>query len=311
MARHLSEQDRLEVKIGRKVTWVGFFVNALLGAAKVIAGILGRSGALVADGVHSFSDFITDLIVIIMIGISRRNPNSNYHYGYGKYETFATMLIALLLILVGLGIFADGVSDIIDAFKGIEPPKPTMLALAMCVISILSKEWLYHYTRRAGEKINSASIIANAWHHRSDAFSSVATLLGIAGAMFLGAKWRILDPIAMIVVAGFIVLVGIQLGMPAVKELLEVSLPQNLVDKITEIIRSTPGVNDFHHLRTRRNGSTLVIDMHLKVNPQLTVEAAHTIATEVEQRIMKAMAPARVFVTTHIEPYQSPKTPLR
>ena len=190
-AGHNSVVDERAVHIARHVTWVGFWVNAGLGVLKVLAGIFGRSSAMIADGVHSFSDFVTDIIVLIFVGISRRKANREYQYGHGKFETFATMLLGLILGIVGVLFFIDGAEKTWAAIHGAALPAPTWLALGMAVASILSKEWLYRYTRRAGERIHSAVVVANAWHHRSDAFSSLATLAGIGGAMFLGVKWRV------------------------------------------------------------------------------------------------------------------------
>ena len=234
--KHPSVTPEEAVKEARHVTWVGFWCNAALGTAKVIAGIVGRSGALVADGIHSFSDFITDVIVLVMVGIARRRPNARYQYGHGKYETFATMLIAVALIIVGIGIFIDGIKHVILALRGQELARPGWIALAICFASIVVKEWLFRYTRRVGVRIQSGAVIANAWHHRSDAFSSVATLVGVAGAMFLGENGRILDPIAAMIVAVFIIIVGIKMAIPAINELLEVSLPEKMEDQIRHII---------------------------------------------------------------------------
>lgn len=291
------------VHIAKHVTWVGFWWNAFLGTSKVVAGVIGRSGALVADGIHSFSDFITDIIVIVMVSISRKKPNEQYEYGHGKYETFATMLLSVILMIVAVLIFWEGLEKVISHLKGELLARPGGIALVICVLSIVVKEWLYHYTRRAGERINSGAVIANAWHHRSDAFSSVATLIGISGAMFLGSHWRILDPVAEMVVAVFIVIVGVKMAIPAVKELLEVALPEEMQTEIRRVISTTPGVITFHHLRTRKNGNTIIIDVHIKVNATLSVVEAHDISTHVENRIRNLYAGDSVMVTTHIEPY--------
>lgn len=291
------------VHIAKHVTWVGFWWNAFLGTAKIVAGVFGRSGALIADGIHSFSDFITDIIVIVMVSISHKKPNEQYEYGHGKYETFATMLLSVILIIVAVLIFWEGLDKVIAHIGGETLARPGGIALLICVLSIVVKEWLYRYTRRAGERINSGAVIANAWHHRSDAFSSVATLIGISGAMFLGQHWRILDPVAEMVVAIFIVIVGVKMAIPAVKELLEVALPEEMQADIRRAISTTPGVITFHHLRTRKNGKTIIIDVHIKVEPTLTVVQAHDISTCVESRISALYAQDNVMVTTHIEPY--------
>jgi len=291
------------VHIARHVTWVGFWFNAGLGLLKVCAGIWGRSSAMVADGVHSFSDFVTDIIVLIFVGISRREANKDYQYGHGKFETFATMLLALILGIVGVMFFADGAEQTWKALHGARLESPTWLALSMAVVSIGSKEWLYRYTRKAGESIHSAVVVANAWHHRSDAFSSLATLIGIAGAMFLGPKCRVLDPIAAMVVSVFIVIVAVKIGKPAVMELLEASLPPEVTKRMYKVIGSIDGVEAFHHFASRRNGNAMIVDFHIKVDPLISVEHAHRIATNVEDALKDAYG-HDMMVTIHIEPYR-------
>lgn len=302
-----SASDRVSpqgaVKVARHVTWVGFWINAALGVLKILAGILGRSSAMIADGIHSFSDFVSDIIVIIFIGISRRKADATYQYGHGKYETFATMLLALILGLVGVLFMTDSAAKIYDALRGTPLPRPTWLALAMAVVSIVSKEWLYHYTRRAGERIRSAVVVANAWHHRSDALSSLATLAGIAGAMFLGAHWRILDPVAAMIVSVLIIMVSVQIGKPAVRELLEASLPPDTVRGMYAIIGTTPGVEAFHRFASRKNGATMIIDFHIKVNPDISVDHAHAIATAVEHRLKQSFG-EEMLINIHVEPYR-------
>lgn len=292
------------IRVARHVTWVGFWWNAILATAKVVAGIVGNSGAVVADGIHSFSDFITDVIVLVMVSIGQRKANSRYEYGHGKYETFAAMLIAVILVIVGIGLFIDGIHKVALTIEGEELPRPGLIALVMCALSIVVKEWLYHYTRRAGERIHSGALVANAWHHRSDSFSSIATLIGVAGAIWLGPSFRVLDPIAAMIVAVFIIIVGVKMALPAVRELLEEALPLEMQQQIRGIIATTPGVDTFHHMRTRRNGSVIIIDVHLKVGPMLTVSAAHAIATHVESRLRDEFGES-TMVTTHLEPYRN------
>ncbi len=292
------------VKVARHVTMVGFWWNAVLGATKVAGGIVGRSNALIADGVHSFSDFLSDIIVIVMVKIARKKPDEHYQYGHGKYETFATLLLSAVLLIVSVGIFAEGLNNVIKSIGGTILPRPGIIALILCLFSLVVKEWLYRYTRKAGERINSSAVIANAWHHRSDAFSSIATLIGVAGAIFLGDRWRVLDPVAAMVVSVIIAVVAVKMAIPAIKELMEIALPENVEDKIREAIRSTPGVVSYHHLRTRRNGSSVIVETHLKVNPYITVTEAHEIATEVERRIAGVFDKDTSIVTTHIEPYE-------
>lgn len=291
------------VRRARHATWVGFWWNAVLGTLKVVFGVIAHSGALVADGIHSFSDFITDIIVLVSVGLARRSPDEKYSYGHGKYETFATMLIAIALVIVGFLIIIDAITVIAHVLEGHPLDRPGFAALIVCVASIAVKEGLYHYTRRVGEAIGSPAVVANAWHHRSDALSSVATLAGIAGALFLGEKWRVLDPLAQLVVGVFIIIVGVKMAMPAVKELLEVSLPENIEEEIKNAIITTPGVLDYHHLRSRRNGPAVIIEVHIKVNPLIPVKEGHEIATDVENRIRKIVG-QQSLITTHVEPYK-------
>ena len=209
----------------KHVTWVGFIV-------KIIAGIIGHSGAMVADGIHSISDFVTDVIVIVFIGVSSKGENHRYRYGHGKFETFATMLISFALAAVGIGMLISSVELIIKAIQGMVLPQPGMLAFIMAAVSIATKEWLFQYTRIVGSQINSMALVANAWHHRSDALSSIAVFVGIGCAMFLGEEWRVLDPIAAALVSIFILLVAYRLAMPSIHELLEVSLPEKVTAEI-------------------------------------------------------------------------------
>lgn len=297
----ISDIDR-EKKAAR-VTWVGFFTNLILSAAKIVAGVVGRSSAMVADGIHSLSDFVTDFIVIIFIKISSKNEDSDHPYGHGKFETFATMLISFALFIVAIGIFYSGSVKIYEVLNGRTIERPTYLALVMAAVSIVVKEGLYWYTIIIGRKIDSPAVIANGWHHRSDAFSSIGTLIGISGAMFLGERWRILDPITSVIVGIFIIGVAYKLARPSIQELLEMSLPQEIEQNIEQKIRETPGVITFHHLRTRKNGNTFIIDMHIKVDARSSIVEAHDIATHVENNL-KAAFGKHTQVNVHIEPYQ-------
>lgn len=297
----ISDIDR-EKKAAR-VTWVGFFTNLILSAAKIVAGVVGRSSAMVADGIHSLSDFVTDFIVIIFIKISSKNEDSDHPYGHGKFETFATMLISFALFIVAIGIFYSGSVKIYEVLNGRTIERPTYLALIMAAVSIVVKEGLYWYTIIIGRKIDSPAVIANGWHHRSDAFSSIGTLIGISGAMFLGERWRILDPITSVIVGIFIIGVAYKLARPSIQELLEMSLPQEIEQNIEQKIQATPGVITFHHLRTRKNGNAFIIDMHIKVDARSSIVEAHDIATRVENNL-KAAFGKHTQVNVHIEPYQ-------
>ncbi|MDD3385716.1 MAG: cation diffusion facilitator family transporter [Bacteroidales bacterium] len=287
----------------QRITWIGFFVNLLLSTGKLLAGIIGRSAAMIADGVHSISDFITDFVVIGFIRVADKESDEDHRYGHGKFETFATLLVSLVLLLVGAGILWNGGSRIIDAIAGKELGQPSMVALIAAVVSILAKEILFQYTLRVGKSINSQAVIANAWHHRSDALSSIGTLLGIAGAIFLGEKWRILDPLAGMIVSVFIIRVAIRLGFPSVKELLETALPADVEDEIVRIINDTPGVKGSHHLKTRQIGNDYAIDVHVEMDGELSLIASHDIATLVEERLYEKYG-RRTQISIHTEPHQ-------
>ena len=294
--------DMAREKKAARVTWVGFFTNLLLSTAKIIAGVVGRSSAMIADGIHSLSDFITDFIVIIFIKISSKHEDSDHPYGHGKFETFATMLISFALFIVAIGIFYSGSVKIYEVLNGRVIERPTYLALIMAAVSIVVKEILYWYTIIVGRKIESPAVIANGWHHRSDAFSSIGTLIGISGAMFLGERWRILDPITSVIVGIFIIGVAYKLARPSIQELLEMSLPEEIERNIEQKIQATPGVITFHHLRTRKNGNAFIIDMHIKVDPHSSIVEAHDIATHVENNLKTAFG-KRTQINVHIEPY--------
>ena len=300
----MAVSPREAVAIGRRVTWIGFWVNAVLGVAKVLGGIFSRSSALVADGIHSFSDFISDIIVIMMVGISHRKPDHRYQFGHGRFEALATVLLSLILILVAIGIFYEGIVRIIDFCNGALLPRPGWLALIIIVASIVSKEWLYHFTRRAGEKIRSEAVIANAWHHRSDSFSSIATLIGVVGAMFFGEKWRVLDPAAAIVVGVFIFIVSLQLAKPALVEMLGISLPKEMKRSLVRALRETPGVRGYSNLRTFKSGSDGYVIVRIKVDPSISVLEAHDIASAAERNMRHSVDGLDIHVSTHIEPYR-------
>lgn len=296
----ISDRQRTESAV--RVTWIGFFVNFVLSCGKIAAGFFGRSSAMIADGIHSFSDFVTDLVVIVFVKIAGKGRDERHQYGHGKFETLATLIISLLLLFVAIGLFYDGITKVSDSIKGAILDKPSYLALIAALVSILTKEWLYRITAREGKKTNNQAVIANAWHHRSDAFSSIGTFIGIAGAMFLGDKWRVLDPIACIIVSLLILKVGIDLMKPAFSELLESSLPVETEEEIGRIIMAVDGVKRYHNLKTRKSGNYFIIDVHIKVDPTITIVAAHDIATNVEYSIKNRWGSA-TQVMVHTEPY--------
>lgn len=284
-----------------KVTLVGTAVNALLIVLKFVAGIFGKSSAMVADAVHSLSDFVTDVIVLIFVKIAGKPRDKGHDYGHGKFETFATMIIGIILAVAGVGLMINGIELVLRSLQGHDLEQPTMLALIIAFISILSKEWLYRFTIKAGRSVNSQAVVANAWHHRSDAISSAGTLIGVAGAMFLGPHWRILDPLAAIVVSMFIIKSGYDIFKPAVNELLESSLSENQEKEISRIVESVPGIVNVHNLRTRSIGNGIAVDMHVNMDGNISLNEAHSKATLAEKAIKHKFG-QNAIVTIHMEP---------
>lgn len=284
-----------------KVTLIGTAVNAVLIVLKFIAGFAGRSSAMVADAVHSLSDFITDIIVIVFVRIAGKPHDAGHDYGHGKFETFASMIIGLILVAAGIALMINGIELVIDNLNGVPLPRPTMLALIIAVLSIVSKEWLYRFSVAKGRTLNSQAVVANAWHHRSDAISSAGTLTGVAGAMFLGPQWHILDPLAAIAVSFFIIKSGYDIMKPAAAELLESSLPEDQEQDILRIVMSVPGIRSVHNLRTRRIGNGIAVDLHARMDGNMTLAEAHAIATASEKAIKEKYG-ANTFINIHMEP---------
>ena len=284
-----------------RVTFLGSFVNLLLVVFKFIAGIVGHSAAMIADAVHSLSDFITDIIVIIFVAISGKPEDSDHSYGHGKYETLATAVIGIILFFVGVGLLISGIKAIVGALQGEPLQAPSLLALIAAVISIVVKEALYHYTVKRGKALDSSSVVANAWHHRSDALSSIGTAIGIGGAVFLGEQWRILDPIAAVVVSIFIIKVAVELIKPCIDELVERSLPEEVEQRIHALILQSPQVSSPHHLRTRRIGGYIAIEVHIRMDGQISLSEAHQVASDIERRL-KAEFGEKTHIGIHMEP---------
>ena len=284
-----------------QVTWAGSFVNFLLVVFKFIAGILGHSAAMIADAVHSLSDFATDIVVLIFTRISNKPQDKNHDYGHGKYETLATAIIGIVLFAVGAGICWNGLRAIQTVWQGGRLPVPGMLAFAGAIISIVSKELIYRYTIHVGRKINSSAVIANAWHHRSDAFSSIGTAMGIGGAIALGESWSVLDPMAAVIVSFFIMKVSVQLLKPCVDELTEKSLPDEIEKEICLIAENTPGVSAIHNLRTRRIGNHYAIEIHHRMDGHITLYEAHAKASVIENKLKEKYG-NETHVGIHVEP---------
>lgn len=283
------------------VTLVGSVVNIILTVFKIIAGVLGRSTAMIADGIHSLSDLLSDIVVIVFVKISAKGRDKDHDYGHGKFETFATLIISLMLMVVAANLMSGGISKIRLILDGGEVSSPGMIALWAAVASIVLKEILYRYTIIQGKALNSPMMIANAWHHRSDAFSSVGSLLGIAGAIFLGDKFVILDPITGCVISIFILVMAVKMSVPAIKELLDVSLPDDVEDKIKATAKSVKGVVDLHELKTRREGPGIIMEGHLVLDSEISLKEAHDISKKVEEALRKEFG-SETQISLHLEP---------
>lgn len=284
-----------------RVTLVGLVVNLVLSLLKLAAGVVGRSGAMVADAVHSFSDLATDIVVIAFARISAKPRDTDHDYGHGKYETLATIIISIALGVVGAGILVNSIRGIRTVIDGGLLPRPGAVALVAAAVSILVKEILYRYTVRVGRRIDSPSVVANAWHHRSDAFSSLGTLLGIGCAFFLGDKWRIADPIAALIVSVFIFKIAFDLIRTGLGELLEQSLPEEVEKEILGIVAANPRVREPHNLRTRRIGAAIAIEVHVRMDGKMTVEESHELTVDIEQRLRERFGEG-TMIAIHVEP---------
>ena len=284
-----------------KVTLVGSAGNVALLTFKFVAGVLGHSSAMIADAVHSLSDFITDVVVLAFVHVSAKPQDQDHDYGHGKYETFATFFIGLALMAAATGIIVSGIAKLIDWAGGKQLAAPGWLALAAAIISILVKEVLYRYTVIRGKKLDSQALVANAWHHRSDAFSSIGTAVGIGGAILLGNRWTVLDPLASVVVGVMLVKVSIDLLRGSVGELTESSLSADIEKEIEDIIRSFPDVSEPHNLRTRRIGNRFAIEAHVRMDGNVPLTVAHDRATAIEQRLRERFG-RQTHITIHMEP---------
>lgn len=283
------------------VTLVGSVVNIILTVFKIFAGVLGRSTAMIADGIHSLSDLMSDIVVIVFVKISAKGRDKDHDYGHGKFETFATLIISLMLIVVAVNLMSGGINKIRQILDEGEVSSPGMIALWAAVASIVLKEILYRYTIIQGKALNSPMMIANAWHHRSDAFSSVGSLLGIAGAIFLGDKFVILDPITGCVISIFILVMAVKMSVPAIKELLDVSLPDDVEEKIEATAKSVKGVVDLHELKTRREGPGIIMEGHLVLDSEISLKEAHDISKKVEAALRKEFG-TETQISLHLEP---------
>jgi cation diffusion facilitator family transporter len=284
-----------------KATLMGSAGNAALLTFKFIAGVLGNSSAMIADAVHSLSDFVTDLLVLVFVSISAKPQDQSHDYGHGKFETIASFLIGLALVAAATGIVVSGVLKFLAWLDGAQLEAPGWIALWAALLSIAIKELLYQYTARKGRQLDSQVMIANAWHHRSDALSSIGAALGIGLAILLGRRWTVLDPLASIVVGLMLVKVAYELLKTSINELTESSLPADTEQEIMQIIQSFDDVRQPHNLRTRRIGNRIAIEAHVRMDGRLPLSTVHERATTIERKLKERFG-AHTHVTLHMEP---------
>ena len=284
-----------------KVTLVGSAGNVVLLSFKFAAGWLGHSSAMIADAVHSLSDFLTDVMVLVFVHISAKSQDESHDYGHGKFETIASFLIGLTLLAAATGIVVAGKSKLVTWWHGEQLVMPGTLALWAALLSIVVKEGLYHYTVRMGKALDSQAMIANAWHHRSDALSSIGAAFGIGGAILLGNRWAVLDPLASIVVGLMLAGAAVELLKTSVGDLTEQSLPRDTEDEILRIIHSVPDVRQPHNLRTRRIGNRIAIEAHVRMDGHLPLSLVHERATAIEHALKHRFGPD-THVSIHMEP---------
>ena len=276
-----------------RVTLAGSIGNALLVVFKFVAGLLGHSAAMIADAVHSLSDFVTDIIVLIFVGISARPQDRSHDYGHGKFETLASLFISLALVAAAIGIIVSGAKKLAAWLGGEDLASPGRIALWAAIISIVVKEL--------------QALKANAWHHRSDALSSIGAAIGIGGAVLIGGRWTVLDPLASIVVGAMLVKVAWEIIRPTLGELTDESLPDKTEQDIIAVFHSFPEVSEPHNLRTRRIGNRVAIEAHIRMDGDITLKQAHDISSQIEHSLKERFGP-QTIVTLHMEPTKSTST---
>lgn len=285
----------------QRITLWGALGNIALTIVKFIAGIVGGSTAMIADAVHSASDLVSDIIVIAFARISAHGSDKGHNYGHGKFETLATVIVSLLLLIVGVEMIKGSYEQVRSVLDGNQLAAPGSVALWAAIISIIAKEFLYQWTARVGKRLSSQVVIANAWHHRTDALSSVGSLMGIGGAILLGGEWTIIDPIVGGAISIFIIIVAVRMMLPALSELTEASLPDEIEQAILDIAHSVTNVEDVHGLQTRRCGPYCIADFHIVVDPQMSILKAHDITVEIEQKLREKFG-NEMQINIHIEP---------
>ncbi|MDV0447180.1 Manganese efflux system protein MneP [Methanosarcinaceae archaeon Ag5] len=289
-------------KEGIRVTVIGMIINVILTVVKVVVGFFGHSEALIADGIHSLSDLLSDIVVIVSLRISAKPGDKSHNYGHGKVETLASTVVGFMLLLAGIMIFYGGAVSIYQFLNGVPLESPTMLTFYAALASIIIKELLYQYTHRVAKKLDSTLIEVNAWHHRTDAFSSVGVAAGIGAAILLGGSWAVIDPIMAVILALYILYIAFKIIYTNVNDLAEASLGPEIHEDILQIVNGQNGVRDCHSLKTRKLGNTKAIDLHIMVDGDLSVEEADNIQTDIERCLKERFGPT-TFVMIKVEKY--------
>lgn len=282
LLRSIPDEGSSQASAIRRVVRIGCIINLILMGLKLGAGYFGHSEALFADGFHSLNDVAADIIMLIFVGISYRKPDRRFNYGYGKFETFSSFLMSSLLIVISVLIAIEAGESILAYFKGEELDQPDFWTFVVVLFAIFCKEGLYRFYSAVGRRVESKALVANAWHHRSDALASVATLIGVSCAHFFGPAFRIFDPIASLVIAGFIFIPALRLFIPSFAELMEHSLPEDVVEKARGLIAASPEVKEVVAIRSRRNGHFLYFDIAIKVDPNLSLSQCQKISKVIE-----------------------------
>ena len=287
-----------EKKLIAQVTSVGVFGNIALAIFKLVAGIAGNSGAMVSDAVHSLSDVFATAIAWVGVKTSKRSADDTHPYGHERFESVASLFLGLILLVTGIAIGVGGVKTAVEVLEGAPPAIPEAIALVAAVVSIVAKEAMFWYTRHAAKVLMSSAFMADAWHHRSDAISSIAALIGIAGSM-LG--FPVLEPTATVLIAIFIAGVAAKLLRDALGQLLDSSVGAEFEEELTQFVNSQAGVLGVDMVRSRRFGNRICIDLEIKVDGQQTLEEAHVIAEDVRLSILETY-PNIKFITVHENP---------
>jgi cation diffusion facilitator family transporter len=291
----------------KRVTMISIISNVLLTASKFVIGILGHSSAMVADAAHSLSDCLTNVAIMISLKISNKPKDDSHHYGHGKVETLAAAFTGLVLIITAILIFYEGVNKVLSYYHGEILETPSNLTFIMAIFSVVLKEWMYKYTYAKNKDIQSNALSVVALDHRSDAFFSIGTVLGVGGAIFLGSKWVVLDPLTAVIFSLLIVKMGGSITYKSLNELMEASLDSKTHKCIEDTIASTEGVLGYHELKTRKIGNDVALDVHIEVDNKLTIVQAHDIATTVEFRLQEMCGYNGQF-SIHAEPNPDPDT---